>query len=552
VSAGRHDTTGNGRVPLRAADWRFLLPHPEHGRFQLLVLLGGSPGLAERIVELGLADTVVRDLPTKGSADAVAVFRDARMPYGEVAECLRPGGALYYEIDRSSPRRLATTPRRACDALRRVGLSPTGVYVVGPSLRRPRVYVPLEAPAALGWYLRTLYNPWTFSVACRHLALRTVADVGRGQLASLVPHFAITAVAGDPASRRASVLGLPVLPTDLSGMDLYPLVLTSTHQETLSQRVVILPFTRESQEPVAVVKVSKLSALNAMLEKEQATMADLRRRLDPVLRRSIPEPLRVERWDSLAVATESYRAGESLQRSTSRWGRRLEAKLEDLRLATAWLAEFHRQTEVRRTQWGEAERSLLVDGAFRAYRQRFGATEREEQLFATTSDYARAIDGTPLPIVLRKPDFFGSNVIRSGDELSVVDWESPQHGPALCDLLRFVAPWSAAAARVHGDRTMEHFRTVFFSADRADVIANAVQQALAYYLDRLSMDDRLVPLLLVHTWIDRALHHYDKQMLQGERPTDARAGNRHIDRVAVLAEHANELFSSGPGDRLAE
>jgi aminoglycoside phosphotransferase (APT) family kinase protein len=218
-----------------------------------------------------------------------------------------------------------------------------------------------------------------------------------------------------------------------------------------------------------------------------------------------------------------------------------------LRLAAAWLAEFHQQTEMRRTPWSAAERAELLEVPLRAYRDAFGATEREELLFAETQRYAGSIEGTPLPIVLRKPDFFGSNVIRSGRELSVVDWESPSPGPALCDLLRFVAPWSDVVLRVRGDRSYDNFRKLFFSVQGADAVSEAVHDAIARYLDRLSMDPRLLPLLLVYTWVDRALHHFEKQRLQGERPDDARAGNRHIRRVAILAEHTEQLF--GPSTR---
>jgi hypothetical protein len=101
-------------------------------------------------------------------------------------------------------------------------------------------------------------------------------------------------------------------------------------------------------------------------------------------------------------------------------------------------------------------------------------------------------------------------------------------------------------SRVRGDRSYDNFRKVFFAAHGADAVSDAVHEAIARYLDRLSMDPRLLPLLLVYTWVDRALHHFEKQRLQGERPRDTRAGNRHIHRVAILAEHTEQLFGSSP------
>jgi aminoglycoside phosphotransferase (APT) family kinase protein len=291
-----------------------------------------------------------------------------------------------------------------------------------------------------------------------------------------------------------------------------------------------------------VIKVSKLPALNSALENEQKTMAEIRRLLDPALRRSIPKPLRVSRWGDITVATETYSPGESLQNSSSRWGKPREAKLNDLRLAAAWLAEFHCQTEVSRSPWSAAERTRFVDEPLEAYGRAFGTTDGEELLFAEAGRYAESVSGAPLPIVLRKPDFFGSNVIRSGREVSVVDWENPHLGPALCDLLRFIGPWSDVVSRARSDGTADSFRKLFFPSGGGDAISDAVHQVIAQYMERLSMDRRLLPLLLLYTWVDRALHHFEKQLLHGERPDDARAGNRHVGRVTVLAEHSDRLF----------
>ena len=532
----------DGRAPLRAADWRFLLPHPAGGRFRRLVVLGGPAGLTGRLVESGVAEEVLRELPRDGSVDAVAAFHDAGPSYAAIAAALAPGGALYLEIARGAASRLAATPARVGRDLLRAGLAPTGAYAVGPSLFRPRVYVSLDASGALPWYLRTLFNTWTRSDAVSQAVLRAVVAAGGRRVVPLTPHFAVTAVAGSVLPGAPSVLGLPVLPPGLAGLELHPLLLTSTHHDTLSQRAVILPFTRESEQPLAVVKVSKLPALNETLESEQRTMAELRACLGPALRESIPQPLGLEQVDGLTVATESFCPGEPLQRSSSSWGARLATKLDDLRVAADWLAEFHRETEERRAPWGAAEHTRLLDEPFAAYVSVFGVSEAEAGLFERARRHASTLDGTALPIVLRKPDFFGSNVIRSGDRLAVVDWENPQPGPALCDLLRFVAPWSDAVRHVPLERSIDMFRRITFAPPGADPVADAVRRAIDRYVARLEMDPRLEPLLLVHTWVDRAIHHFEKEVRQGGRPPDPRVGNRHVARVEVLAEHAPRLF----------
>jgi len=537
------DPLDRRRAPLRDADWRFLLPLPEGGRFEHLVLLGGSAGLTSRVADLGLARRVSDAVPRERSANAMVVLHGARAAATDIARGLAPGGALYWEINRRSLRHFGSSPARLHKALLAAGLEPTGVYAVGPNVFRPRVYLPLDVPGALRWYVSTLYNPWTRSLALAETALRVLTGLDAGRFARFTPDLAITAVAGH-APAPPSLLELAIHEIERSHGKLRPLMLTSTHHETLSQRVVILPFSAHGAQPVAAVKVSKSVALNATITAEQSTLAEIRRLLDPAMRHTIPVPLHVHRVGDLSVSTETYLAGESLQRLSYQWGRSLRTKLEDLRLAAAWLAEFHRQTMSRRVPWGGAERSQWMAQPIERYRHTFGVTAHEGRLFAAAERYGRALTGIPLPIVLRKPDFFGSNVLRSGDTLSVVDWESSHPGPALCDLLRFIVPWADAVSRLRGRRTFENFRRLFFGSGEADTLVRGVHEVVAGYMARLDMDRSLFPVLLLYTWLERALHHAEKQRLLGDVPRDPRAGNRHVGRVEVLAEHTQRLFGA--------
>ncbi|HEX6104362.1 MAG TPA: phosphotransferase [Gemmatimonadales bacterium] len=536
---------GGPRAPLRAADWRFLLPLPRDRCFEHLVLLGASEGLAARLADLRLARRVSDAIPSEPSADAMVVLHRSPAEPAELVRGLAPGGALYWEVNRRSLRHLGSTPARLCSALLAVGLSPTGVYAVGPSVLRPRVYLPLDAGGALRWYVSTLYNPWTRWLSLAETALKMLTGLDAGRFGRIAPDLALTAAAG-PGPAAPSMLELAIRPAETSHGKLRPLMLTSTHQETLSQRIVVLPFSPRGTQPVAVVKVSKSAALNATIEAERSTLAQVRRLLDPAMQRTIPAPMHLHRVGDLSVSTETYLPGESLQRASYRRGRSLEARLEELRLAAGWLAEFHRQTTSRRCRWDEPELSEYLLGPIERYRRCFGVTGREERLFAAAERYGREVTGAPLAIVLRKPDFFGSNVVRSGDTLSVVDWESSHPGPPLCDLLRFVVPWVDAVSRRGSGRTLENFRRLFFGSGRGDPLVRGVHAVIAEYMERLAVERSLFPVLLLYTWLERALHHAGKQQLQGDVPRDRRAGNRHVGRVEVLAEHAASLFGTPP------
>jgi formate-dependent nitrite reductase membrane component NrfD len=133
-------------------DWRFLLPAGQ-GAFDHLALLGGTATLAQRIVETGLAHRVSMTAPQASSAEAVIVLSGAGLPLAAAAQGLKPGGALYYEVDRRSAATVAASPGRLERQLRRADLTPTGVYWAAPDFADCRRYIPLDVPGAFQWYL---------------------------------------------------------------------------------------------------------------------------------------------------------------------------------------------------------------------------------------------------------------------------------------------------------------------------------------------------------------------------------------------------------------
>ena len=61
------------RADLRRVDWRFLLPMPEHGQYEHLLLLGAPAELPKRLLKSGLAARISTDIP-EGSVDVVAIL----------------------------------------------------------------------------------------------------------------------------------------------------------------------------------------------------------------------------------------------------------------------------------------------------------------------------------------------------------------------------------------------------------------------------------------------------------------------------------------------
>jgi phosphotransferase family enzyme len=537
---------------LRQADWRFLLPSPAGGLFQHLVLLGGPPGLAERLVEVGFARRVSCDIPRARTADSVVVLHNAQVALKDAAGCLVSGGALYYEIDRRSPSKLALTPGRVKQSLRDVGLTPREVYWIIPNFTNCRRYLPLDVPAALRWYLTTLFPAMTPLDRLFEIGIRTLTGFNCDRLAPLVPCYSVTAIAGPTRDAVPSVLAHPARIMELQRPGLVPFVLTSGYD--VGSRVVMLPFARDSIQPIAVLKISRLSDFNTNTEREQETLAILRARLDANMRQTIPRPLGVLRYGELAVGIESYAPGHSLVVSSGRWGVPIHRKIDDLRITANWLSEFHRQAEISRVRWNDLEIRKWVEAPVAAYTRAFGRRANEERLFTELRERAGSLVGTSLPIVWQHNDFGPWNLYRAGREFTVIDWEfghgreRDRYGPALCDLLYFVTHWSYFAHRLHSQAAqLRAFRDLFFQPRHAGIGAKAIHEVIAEYMARLDINPEFLPLLLVYTWLDRALDHLDRQRVSGEVGVDARLGNRYVDYIGIIAEHSDWLFATkGP------
>lgn len=533
------------QVSLRRADWRFLLPGPPDGAFQHLVLPGGPPALAERIVEIGVARSVSCEIPRRRSADAVIVLHDAQVALDAAAGCLLPGGALYYEVERRSPASRALGPGRIRRALRDAGLSPAGIYWARPHFAECQMYLPLDIPGALRWYLAALFTAATPAQRLLEPGLHALARFERSLFALPVSCYAFTAVAGAARAAPPSILDHPALPAELRRPDLRPIALT---QGDDFNRVVLLPFAPGGARPLAVLKLGRLPECNHAIAHEQAALATLRPRLDAALRGTIPQPLGTFEWGQLAVGVESCAPGRQLSASTGRWGTPLRRKIENLRLAAAWLAAFNRQAQAGRSSWDEPELKEWVEMPLAAYEQAFGMTAAEERLFAAARRRARALAGTPLPSVWVHWGFDERNLFRAHRAITVIDWEGGSVGPPLFDLLYFVTQWSYTARHLHGEAArLRGFRELFFEPDQGGAALSAARAEVAGYMAELGIARDFLPLLLVLLWVARALGRFNRQGAASEPGANARSGNQYVGYIDVLAGHVEQLFAETYG-----
>jgi len=527
-------------LPLRRMDWRFMLPGSCSGRIRKLVLLGGPAGLGERILETGFAETVVGALPRNPTADAVVVLEGPQPRAADIMKALLPGGVVYWEVSRRRGGLWRSSPGRLRRELRAAGATIEGVFAALPNLRNPRALVPMEEPGALAWFVRTLFPP---SSPARWPLEKAALLLGGGfrlPIARLAPAFVITA-SRDAAPSSPAVLAKATLPGIDDATRLRPLMLVDD-----GNRLVMLPFAPGGRQPIAVLKIPKLPAFNDRTINESEMLSRLRPLLDARLRNDVPEPLARFSHDTLVVAVEGYLGGESLDRSTGRWGGPMHRKVDDLSRAAQWLSRFHRQVLIAREPWRHGQIRELVDDPLRSYEHAFGLTPDEQRLAARARAYAREMSSdVELPITWIHRDFNVWNVFRFDDRIRVIDWEGCRPGPALCDLLHFSAPWFQISQRLRTqeERLLGFERMLFGPAGRNRASLGA-RVAIRRYMEDLQLDLRLLPVLLTYTWLELALRRADQQALQGGRAADARAGNHFVPHVAVLARHADLLFAT--------
>lgn len=526
------------RLPPRVGsldlDWRFLLPPPRGARYARLLLLGASPSLAAKVDATDLADEVAL-APTGRKADAVICLSGARLTLEEAAEQVAAGGVLYYEAD-GGLRRVRTSPARLLRSLRRLKLSPTGLYCVHPSYTGPRTYFPLDVDGALRWYLNNLHSS-SAPLPGVDWALRRLAQLDPMRVGRLIPRLAVLAV----ADARGNTLPLPLsaaeLPPPLKEPGLRPLLLI--HGTDLT-RAVMLPFSSTSREPLAVIKIRR--GADDGDSHESAVLDTIRNRLDTPMRATIPEPLGVIRSDGYVATIESFLPGEWLHARLARRRLPLREAIEDLRLATDWVTDLHSRFPVGMRAWSESDLRTYVDGPIEAYDEAFGTTATESRLFAELRRRARDLLATPLQVVWQHGDFSNLNVLRSGRQIHVVDWERAAPGIPLDDVLHFTRLWLYLARKANRNESFVAFRDLFLEAHCDDRAVDAARDTISQYMRTLRIDPRFLPLLLAVGCVRRATDRLEGQAFLHARVADPRARNRYVTYIGLISEHPAALL----------
>lgn len=533
---------------LRRLDWRFLLPAPASGPLRRLAVLGATLTQVELLRELKVADEIVTSLPTEGYLDALVVLHPVRLQFRQAAHVLRPGGVCYWELARVTPRGIGFSLRLA-QRLRMAGLALNGLYWAAPDFARRRRYIPLDAPAALRWYLRTSYIAAGPVQRLLALGARALVEVLPGAVALMAPYIAFTAIAGEDRPRPPAVLHRSELPPAICTPETRVALITSGHD--VGSRLVLLPFASGKLQPEVALKIAPLPAFNAQTAKEQLRIARVRSLVSASFVTTIPRPLGLYHCGEVSVSIESYASGRPIAVSSANWPVSTTRAVSDLRCAAAWIRAFHQQTMASCEPLDQAAINEWIERPLSAFATSYHVTPQLADLFAAVRRRAQALVGAPFPLVGQHNDYGPWNIYRDEHTLMVIDWEygrgwqQDDIGPALLDLLYFVTYWVHIVRRLNRpEYEPGGLYSFLINPDWRDQMVREVQTILAGYMRELGLDPRFRPLLLTLLWVGRALHQVERWRITGQSCINQGGENRYLIYLNTLACHRERLFAS--------
>lgn len=454
-----------------------------------------------------------------------------------VAASIRSGGVGYIEC---APTGLRCPPLQVRRILQRCGVELKSSHWLVPNERQPRCYVPVDHAGALRWYLDEQFVP---KGRLEALARRLIGDTPR--LAWMLPgahaHIAVRPPRSDSEPVLLGALrdqGLDVAREDA--------LLLMTSGQDAGSRSIVLPFPAGSSTPSMTVKVSGQPAINETSLREHRTLVELRKELPSWLAATVPAPKSAFEWQGRTVTVESFLAGPTVDAVLrERTLRHLRPRVLDA--VTSWVIDLHRATSDTSersprsvSDWTEPVFSELLEVA--------APTNRVHSLIERARAESRVLDSVAVPSVRRHLDLAPWNLIWTEQGIGAVDWESAGVRPAdgrglpFCDLDYFVKYYLHATCPTD-DPAAQAALSPYLSNRLVGVRPEVTEatQALLRYLDEMSLDARLVPLLVVYNWSEHAVNRQRRDRLLGVPPGGELPTLQFLD---TLAEDIDRFFDA--------
>jgi hypothetical protein len=476
---------------LRRVDWRFLLRQDRPP-----ATICPASGLARAV---GLMSSRTNE---QAPYDLAVLDEPASRSLRTAAAAVRPGGELYVEQRIPRPGGHARLRRR----LERAGLADVRLYWPWPppDRARPQFWLPLDAPEAIDFFLRSRR---------RDGARRLLRPLWRlaARLGLVAPLSAVSRRPGDGESCDSvedairggwESWGFGPAPRRLSW-----LLLTGGRRSI--NKVVGLVFANRERMPRLAVKFARSISEEGPLRREAETLRMLEW-ARPGLE-GVPRMLFLEQRSGRLALGESAVHGRPLLERLNR--QTFPALAEQV---TAWLAELA-GSEVARPPalWWPR----LVEDPAQEFERTFADASRTEV------ELARSILSQlgELPPVCEHRDCSPWNVLITDDgRLALLDWESsePNGLPAL-DLVYFL---TQASFLLEGALDSGHVREAYArTLDPATFTGAVVMRCEESYCERLGLDPKVIRPLRLLCWMAHSRSDYRHLELETAAPPEPEA-----------------------------
>jgi hypothetical protein len=507
----------------------FLLPTIEHLPVDVAIVAGGDEELSNSLISSGLARRCTPASTTAEPAPLVVAWADAGEPIDRIAGLVAPGGAVVIEVDRRRRGRRSATLARISARLAESGCRVTSAHLVTPTFAEPRRMLPVDAPNAVRWHLRTLFVPGTPVMVAGRAMLATIsrAPFASRLLGALAPRLLVIGCRANtiPSAEPAIVL--------TSGYD-------------PGSRSIVLRFGRRDRAPGTVVKVASGAESAAATVGEHQRLRMLHDTLPWELRRALPAPIALTTIAGRTACIQSCAPGPSLNALAGSVLRRAARKHGDLAAVVEWLNAFAVATRVSSSTGSQEWMHVFAQAKSSL---RLGAAAHE--LFDRAEQ--RATDTGLAGIAVHQHFDAGPwNVHLHRRSLTLVDWEHDEHrpadslGPPLADVLYLVTYWYFLVSKVatpdaEGEALLRLFATRMPSDDHVVAARRAIDSSLR----ALGLERSCVPAALVAMWAERAVYTRARRAgFSASSPEGVTGELRPAAFVRILAAASEELFTA--------
>jgi aminoglycoside phosphotransferase (APT) family kinase protein len=400
---------------LRRVDWRFLLTAPVPRR--VLCLAGGELRVSCGMIAEAAGDTLTEDA---GPYDLVVLADPSSAMLADALGRLRTGGEVYAEWSDASGDAVR-------DVLESVGFFDIRCYWPWPAPPNAEVWVPLDAPWAFDYFVRT--DRHVYSGLRHRLGTRARRFIARQRL-SAKRGTPLCAIARKPGAndrarpRRSDVI--ETLKGQLRQSGELTVALLTGGPRSIS-KVVGVVYGSEAHEPAAIVKWPRVHDSQAGLANEAAVLEACHARVSVP---GIPRVLVTSGAGATLAVAETPAPGAPLfaTLTSANFPQRSRAGAQ-------WLGDFH---SAQRSAPLAADRlTARADAAVSRLRATFGDVIDPGLLDDTTTLLRELRD---VPTVVEHRDYGPWNIfLDATGQLSVLDWESSRvEGLPLLDLLYFI------------------------------------------------------------------------------------------------------------------